>query len=158
MILTKSSLITSFILLFLFAAISAAEDYIEDLLDPRDRMERGPEVPIGYDFDNVIFDREYFYSVTEGIIQFRNSNDGPWKSLNLNLGVVKSGDQTLKEVPAEDSWENDVAPATVEARTPAQSSDDVRQQITKPKNIENKKEKTREEVLRELQRKVDSGG
>jgi hypothetical protein len=155
-ILIKSSLITSFTLLFLFTAITAAEDYIEDLLYPKDRMERAPEVPIGYDFDNVIFGREYFYSLTEGIIQFRNSNSGPWKSLDLNLGVVKPSDQTLKEVPAVDSWENDVAPRTVEAPAAAPSND-VRQQITKPKNMENKKQKEREDVLRDLQRSVEEG-
>ena len=154
MILIKRSVFTSFILLLLLTGITTAEDYIEDLVDPKDRMERGPEVPIGYDFDNVIFDREYFYSVTEGIIQFRNSNDGPWKSLDLNLGVVRSGDQNLKEVPAEDSWENEVAPGTVDALSATKASTEVRQQITKTE----KKEMTREEVLRELQRKVDSGG
>ncbi len=153
MIHIKRSVITSFILLLLFTAITVAEDFIEDLIDPRDRMERRPEVPIGYDFDDVIFNREYFYTVTEGTIQFRNSNSGPWKSLDLKLGVAKPGDQTLREVPAEGSWENEVAPPTVEARPSGQSSDDVREQITKPE-----KEKTREEVLRELQRKVDSGG
>lgn len=151
--LSKTGLFTSFILLLLFTAISLAEDFIEDLIDPKDRMERGPEVPIGYDFNNVFFDREYFYRVTEGIIQFRNSNSGPWKSLDLNLGVARPGDQTLKEVPAEDSWENEVAPATVEARPSGQSSDGVREQITKPE-----KKKTREDVLRELQRKVEGGG
>ena len=151
MILRKRGLITSFILLLSFTAIAIAEDFIEDLVDPRDRMERGPEVPIGYDFDNVIFNREYFYSLNEGIIQFRNSNNGPWKLLDLNLGVVKPGDQNLKEVPAErPAWVNE-SPAP---GTGASSSGDVRRQMTKPE----KKGKTREEVLRELQRKVDNGG
>lgn len=152
MILKKCGLITSFIILLSFTAISLAEDYIEDLVDPKDRMERGPEVPIGYDFDNVIFNREYFYSLNEGIIQFRNSNHGPWKSLDLNLGVVKPGDQNLKEVPAEPPpWVNENSTADTEPR--AGSTGDVRRQITKPE----KKEKTREEVLRELQKNVDKG-
>ena len=145
MIPTNRSLITSFILFISFIPISIAEDYIEDLVDPQDRLERGPEVTAGYDFDNVIFDREYFYSLTEGIIQFRNSNSGPWKSLDLNLGVMRTGDEELADVPAEDSWENEVAPRS------ASSSADVRKQITKPE-----RKKTREDVLRELQRKVDS--
>lgn len=157
MILRNTRLITFLIVVLSFTAVTSAEDYLEDLVDPRDRMERGPEVSAGYDFDNVIFNREYFYSLTEGIIQFRNSNNGPWKTLDLNIGVMRPDDEELTEVPAEDSWENEVAPATVEARTTAGSSAKVRQQITKPENIENKNEKTREKVLRELQRSIDSG-
>ena len=146
-------IITSFLLLFIQSTLTNAQDFIEDLVDPRDRMERSPETPIGYDFKNVIFDREYFYSITEGTIQFRNSNSGPWKSLDLKLGVSKPGDQTLKEVPAEGSWQNEVAPGVVDA--PA-GNEEVRRQITKPEaeHAAEKRRKTREEILRELERTV----
>lgn len=147
------TIITSFIFLLLSSPQAIAIDYVKELLDPTDRVERPPEVPIGYDFDDVIFNREYFYSTTQGVIQYRNTGSGLWNSLDLNLKNAPSGEQPLREVPEEDSWENEVAPGTVGAKTSSQPPSDVRQQITKPGN----KEKTREDVLRELQRDVDSG-
>lgn len=141
------------VLLFSFTAVSAAGDYFEDLVDPKDRMERGPEVHTGFDFDNVVFDREYFYSLNEGILQFRHSNKGPWKTLDLNLGVMKRGGEELTEVSSEKpAWEREDSSAESVARPEAPSEPELQGDGTKGR----KKVKTREEVLRELRNEVES--
>lgn len=142
------------ILLLSFTAVSSAGDYFRDLIDPKDRMERGPEVRIGYDFDNVIFDREYFYSLQEGILQFRQSDKGPWKTLELNLGVMRPDGEGLTEVSSEKpAWERGGSAPESVASPPAPSDPVVQRDGPKAR----KKVKTREEVLREIRSNVERG-
>ena len=138
-------IITSLIVLLLSTTHSVAVDFIKELLDPSDKVERPPEVPIGYDFDDVIFDREYFYSTTQGLVQYRNTGSGLWNSLDLNL-KKDPNEEPLREAPPE---------SIPKPPQSAADRDDVMTQITKdgaeqPK----KKRKTREEILRELEKTV----
>lgn len=132
-------LITSLLLTLLFIPQAIAIDYIEDLLDPSDRVAQPPEVPSGFDFDDVIFTREYFYSVTHGIIQYRNTGTGLWNTLDLNLNTP-SPEQELRSTPPESI---------------PRPSEDVRSQITK-EGVDPQPEtkKTREQILRELEKSV----
>ena len=146
----KVLIFTTLLLLAFPTTYTQAQDFILDLLDPIYSLERRPEVPIGYDFEEDFFSREYFYEVNDGTLQLRNSPDSPWTSLDLKLAVAKPGDQTLREGPSESF-----------SRPP--DSDDVRSQITKPgaesvqepeSPEELKNKKTREDVLRELEKTV----
>lgn len=141
-----TSVTAALILLLLISQTGYTQEFIKELLDPSNKAERPPEVPIGFDFDDVIFDREYFYSTTQGLVQYRNTGSGLWNSLELNL-KKDPNEEPLREAPPES------IPKPPESA--AAGGDDVRTQITKPgAEPPKKKRKTREEILRELEKTV----
>jgi hypothetical protein len=77
-----------FILLLLPVSNAAkAEDYLQKAVDPRGAEDRSTQLYPVNDFDDVIFNREYFYTLEEGKAQQDRSGGGTWKTLNFDLGI-----------------------------------------------------------------------
>lgn len=64
---------------------SQAWDSIKNQFLPDDMLDRAPEVYIGYDFDNVFFNREYFNTIVEGMKQHRRYKTAPKKSMEFEV-------------------------------------------------------------------------
>ena len=77
-----------FILLLLPVSNAAmADDYLKNALLPAGADDRGCQLYPSNDFDDVIFNREYFYTLEEGKAQQDRSGGGTWKTLNFDLGI-----------------------------------------------------------------------
>jgi len=79
------SLFLALILIIPFSQKSSAWDYLKNLLLPDDMLDRAPEVSRGYDFDDVIFNREYWYTTVEGMKQHRRYKLAPKKSMEFEV-------------------------------------------------------------------------
>ncbi|MEQ9619851.1 MAG: hypothetical protein RIG61_11860 [Deltaproteobacteria bacterium] len=79
------------------AGMAAADDVLEKFLTPKGADDRSNRVYPGYDFEDVIFTREYFYSLEEGTRQLRRSTTGPWKYMDLDLTPAKPEDSSNED-------------------------------------------------------------
>lgn len=78
---------------------ASADDILGKFLTPEGADDRSNRVYPGYDFEDVIFTREYFYSLEEGTQQLRRSTTGPWKYMDLDLEPVKPVDAPKDSTP-----------------------------------------------------------
>jgi len=83
-------------LLFLFLLIAApggalADDYFKNALSPEGADDRSSQVYPAFDFEDVMFSREYFYTLEEGKAQYDRSGGGTWKTLDFDFGFFGSG-------------------------------------------------------------------
>jgi hypothetical protein len=84
---------TVLLITFLLAATSVvarAGDYLENALSPEGADDRSSQVYPSYDFEDVVFTREYFYTLEEGRAQLERSG-GTWKALEFDLGIFGGG-------------------------------------------------------------------
>jgi hypothetical protein len=80
----KTLIISVFISLFLFLPMSRgvfAGDYLENALMPPGADDRSNQVYPSFDFEDVIFTREYFYCLDEGKAQYERKYGGTWNAL-----------------------------------------------------------------------------
>lgn len=78
---------------------ASADDILGKFLTPEGADDRSNRVYPGYDFEDVIFTREYFYTLEEGTRQLRRSTTGPWKYMDLDLAPLESDDLPNKISP-----------------------------------------------------------
>ena len=71
---------------------ASSDDILGKFLTPEGADDRSNRVYPGYDFEDVIFTREYFYTLEEGTMQLRRSTAGPWKYMDLDLTPAESDD------------------------------------------------------------------
>ncbi|HVY55246.1 MAG TPA: hypothetical protein VHC46_05760 [Thermodesulfobacteriota bacterium] len=71
-------------------AAFAAEDYLEKAVAPEGSEDRSTQLYPVNDFDDAIFNREYFYTLEEGKAQLDRSGGGTWKTLDFNSLFGKS--------------------------------------------------------------------
>ena len=64
-----------------------ADDYLSKALVPEGSEDRSTQLYPVNDFDDVIFNREYFYSLEEGKAQYDRSGGSTWKTLDFDLGI-----------------------------------------------------------------------
>ena len=77
------------LLLMLFPVSNAAlaEDYLSEAITPSGAEDRSEQLYPVNDFDDVIFNREYFYTLEEGKAQLDRSGQSTWKTLDFDLGI-----------------------------------------------------------------------
>lgn len=75
------------LLLFPVPMAALADDYFKNALFPAGADDRGCQLYPAYDFEDVIFNREYFYTLEEGKAQLDRSGGGTWKTLDFDLGI-----------------------------------------------------------------------
>ena len=77
------------LLLMLFPVSNAAlaEDYLSEAVTPSGAEDRSEQLYPVNDFDDVIFNREYFYTLEEGKAQLDRSGQSTWKTLDFDLGI-----------------------------------------------------------------------
>lgn len=76
-------LICSFLLLP-SAEQALSQSYFKRAVVPKGAADRSNQVYPGFDFEDVIFTREYFYSLEEGTRQFKRQSQTPWTELEFN--------------------------------------------------------------------------
>lgn len=79
-----------FLLALLILPVSSAlsaDDYLSEAVSPEGAADRSPQLYPVYDFEDVIFNREYFYTLEEGKAQLDRSGEGTWKTLDFDLGI-----------------------------------------------------------------------
>ncbi|MEW6144520.1 MAG: hypothetical protein AB1598_05825 [Thermodesulfobacteriota bacterium] len=84
------ALLTALLITFLLTAArggALADDYFEKAVSPEGADDRSSQVYPAYDFEDVIFTREYFYTLEEGRAQLERSG-GTWKTLDFNFGFL----------------------------------------------------------------------
>lgn len=81
------------ILLLLIAAPVGAlsDDYFKNAFAPEGADDRSSRLYPAYDFEDVMFSREYFYTLEEGKAQYDRSGGGAWKTLDFDLGIFGGG-------------------------------------------------------------------
>ncbi len=87
------------LILFLLIAVPGgafADDYFKNALAPEGADDRSSQVYPAYDFEDVIFSREYFYTLEEGKAQYDRSGGGTWKTLDFDFGIF-GGDKGNSE-------------------------------------------------------------
>lgn len=75
------------IMLFPVSNAALAEDYLSKAVNPPDAEDRSEQLYPVNDFDDVIFNREYFYTLEEGKAQLDRSGESTWKTLDFDLGI-----------------------------------------------------------------------
>jgi len=75
------------LLLFPVSNAASAEDYLSEAVTPSGAEDRSGQLYPVNDFDDVIFNREYFYTLEEGKAQLDRSGGGTWKTLDFDLGI-----------------------------------------------------------------------
>ena len=77
------------LLLMLFPVSNAAlaEDYLSEAVNPSGAEDRSEQLYPVNDFDDAIFNREYFYTLEEGKAQYDRSGGTTWKTLDFDLGI-----------------------------------------------------------------------
>jgi len=77
------------LLLFLLPVSKAsfADDYLSKALVPEGSEDRSTQLYPVNDFEDVIFNREYFYTLEEGKAQYDRSGGSTWKTLDFDLGI-----------------------------------------------------------------------
>lgn len=68
------------------------EDYLKKALLPEGAEDRTVRVYPAFDFEDVIFTREYFYTMEEGILQLRRMTVSPWRKIE----VTRPGAEDVK--------------------------------------------------------------
>jgi hypothetical protein len=76
-------LICSFLLLP-SAERALSQSYFKRAVVPKGADDRSNQVYPGFDFEDVIFTREYFYSLEEGTRHFRRQSQTPWTELKFD--------------------------------------------------------------------------
>ncbi len=76
-----------FLLLFPVSNAALAEDYLSEAVNPSGAEDRSEQLYPVNDFDDVIFNREYFYTLEEGKAQYDRSGGSTWKTLDFDLGI-----------------------------------------------------------------------
>jgi len=76
-------LFCSFLLLF-SAEQALSQNYFKKAVVPKGAADRSNQVYPGFDFEDVIFTREYFYSLEEGTRQFKRQSLTPWTELQFD--------------------------------------------------------------------------
>lgn len=76
-------IICSFLLLP-SAERALSQSYFKKAVVPKGADDRTNQVYPGFDFEDVIFTREYFYSLEEGTRQFKRQSQTPWTELEFN--------------------------------------------------------------------------
>ncbi len=85
-------LICSF-LIMPFAEMAFSQNYFKKAVMPKGAGDRSNQVYPGFDFEDVIFTREYFYSLEEGTRQFRRQTVTPWTELEFGEVEEKEVEQ-----------------------------------------------------------------
>jgi len=77
------------LLLFLLPVSKAAlaDDYLSKALVPEGSEDRSTQLYPVNDFEDVIFNREFFYTLEEGKAQYDRSGGSTWKTLDFDLGI-----------------------------------------------------------------------
>jgi hypothetical protein len=89
----KASVTAALLVMFLLTAagdVARADDYFENAFSPEGADDRSSQLYPAYDFEDVIFTREYFYTLEEGRAQTERSG-GTWKALDFDLGIFGGG-------------------------------------------------------------------
>lgn len=95
----KALVMAALLILFLLIAApwgALADDYFKNALAPEGADDRSSQVYPAYDFDDVMFSREYFYTLEEGKAQYDRSGGGTWKTFDFDLGIF-GGDKDNPE-------------------------------------------------------------
>ena len=91
---TFFSLMVLLILSFSYTAL--AEDYLSEAFNPEGAQDRSTQLYPVNDFDDVIFNREYFYTLQEGEAQLDRSGDGTRTKLEFDWGIFGLGKGNTK--------------------------------------------------------------
>ncbi|HKQ33239.1 MAG TPA: hypothetical protein VJV40_08540 [Thermodesulfobacteriota bacterium] len=75
------------LLLFPVSNAALAGDYLSEAVTPSGAEDRSDQLYPVNDFDDVIFNREYFYTLEEGKVQYDRSGGTTWKTLDFDLGI-----------------------------------------------------------------------
>lgn len=71
-----------------------SEDYFKKILVPEGAEDKTLQVYPAFDFEDVIFNRKYFYTMQEGVLQVRRMTVSPWKKVEVTV----PGPEDMKEV------------------------------------------------------------
>jgi hypothetical protein len=75
------------LLLFPVSNAAFADDYLSEAVTPSGSEDRSDQLYPVDDFEDVIFNREYFYTLEEGKAQYDRSGGSTWKTLDFDLGI-----------------------------------------------------------------------
>lgn len=86
-----SAILFSLFMLLPISRGAFAEDYFKNALVPEGADDRSCQVYPAYDFEDVIFTREYFYSLEEGMAQYDRTYGGTWNALDFGREIFGIG-------------------------------------------------------------------
>jgi hypothetical protein len=96
----KNLILSALISIFLIIPMSRmtfAGDYFKNALLPEGADDRSCQIYPSNDFSNIIFTREYFYTLQEGMAQYDRTYGGTWNALDLGrqlLGIGQSNSRS----------------------------------------------------------------
>ena len=92
----KALILSVFISLFLIIPMSTgafAGDYLKNAIMPPGADDRSMQLYPSFDFEDMIFNRQYFYCLEQGKGQYERTYGGSWNALDFGrqiLGISKS--------------------------------------------------------------------
>ncbi len=89
-------LVCSFLLLPA-ARTAFPEDYLKKAIMPEGAEDRTIHVYPAFDFEDVIFTREYFYTLEEGTRQLRRATVSPWTRIEITPPAAEDLKETSPE-------------------------------------------------------------